>query len=941
MKVEAKNKNIIDGNENDFIPVKVVPDRKLKVFISSICGVPKYDSVRIKLKQTIEATCLAEAYTFEGKEASTLPAGLHYTWALEESDICIFLIDNSDGINPGVQAEIDTVKKRNIKALYYFCDEHSEEKTALEQSLIGARFAKSKTVHKFDDLIQDGARALINDIVDIYHYYCSGRFTCSTEDNNNDLAGIDTLQEENLHAQVIPKAVLKNIDKCVDYILEFVFGRSNVRFREGEENTSEIDEWCVQFLPVLFEGRSIKQFNVGMFLETLKEQQTDEYYQIVQQRWKAIQAYYMGDVEKCVAELETALKIAKESNQPSWVVKDILIDLRNKHWTLCEIKNCFKEPEAQKELTESGEELYYPILDRIHESLQEKYMAGLYKKKTESPYTVTFGNSFDQFGELLASSYVVSMYNGSLTHLLLFYKKLRDFLFYLSEKYDDWNFRRGLLKLAIYEGKEKEIKGIQNSYPEVLNRLSHEDAASIMDFSANHPIAHEKLKCQLLAFGTVGYYLDEECYKKIETLLISEIKAWLDGEQFIPMIGQGIFEGLTGVAYRMSQDTLAEICCSFMDKHYSRWYIEMFKFIANRIDLRKMTQASAEALLTHIVQVLDNEKEREQIKYSPTFLCVLRKQDYVMTEEMDRKVSEHMPSFYSEVYALETAKEEQLDLLTFVNQYVERISKSNKTQGAQGVYFEHGTRDIATVRCFLLEKEFKCDAAIMDSIIEASMETILTSKEDVRTKLDAVSLLSCIVLKFPKDYERNANIFKTLIENKNGIEILDDIILSSNIDGIALKIGLCFLEAAMGYDTVSELLELMPYIWDDIATTVTVEKTIIEYLEVTDEVTFPKEIDAIVLQNTLQWLQSDYIDVRWYAVRILFGLLRNPKNISVVNNQLIHLVDYESAYIKNLIMRQVYKTEGINDTTRDYIIMRCENDANFVVRMVCKEVTQN
>lgn len=66
-----------------------------------------------------------------------MPAGVHYTWALQDSDICISLIDNADGINPGVQVEIDTVKKHNIKALYYFCDETQKEKTTLEQSLMG------------------------------------------------------------------------------------------------------------------------------------------------------------------------------------------------------------------------------------------------------------------------------------------------------------------------------------------------------------------------------------------------------------------------------------------------------------------------------------------------------------------------------------------------------------------------------------------------------------------------------------------------------------------------------------------------------------------------------------------------------------------------------------------------------------------------------------
>ena len=157
------------------IPLIISPGQKIKVFISSICGVEKYDKVRAELKSAIEATQLADAYTFESKGASTLTAGDHYTFALEESDICIFLIDNADGIRPRVQGEIDTVKKYNIKALYYFCDENQKEKTALEQSLMGAHLAKSKTVHSFSELSKDGAQALIEDIIAIYHYYCKGR----------------------------------------------------------------------------------------------------------------------------------------------------------------------------------------------------------------------------------------------------------------------------------------------------------------------------------------------------------------------------------------------------------------------------------------------------------------------------------------------------------------------------------------------------------------------------------------------------------------------------------------------------------------------------------------------------------------------------------------------------------------------------------------------
>ena len=131
------------------VPLLISPGQKIKVFISSICGVEKYDNVRAELKKAIEDTQLADVYLFEEKGAASLPAGAHYTWALEDSDICIFLIDNADGINPGIQVEIDTVNKYNIKALYYFCDETQKEKTLLEQSVMGAHFSKSKTSPQF------------------------------------------------------------------------------------------------------------------------------------------------------------------------------------------------------------------------------------------------------------------------------------------------------------------------------------------------------------------------------------------------------------------------------------------------------------------------------------------------------------------------------------------------------------------------------------------------------------------------------------------------------------------------------------------------------------------------------------------------------------------------------------------------------------------------
>ena len=146
--------------------------------------------------------------------------------------------------------------------------------------------------------------------------------------------------------------------------------------------------------------------------------------------------------------------------------------------------------DAQQELTDSDEELYYPLIDRVHESLHEKIVEGLYKDKTKSPYTVTMGNNYNQYGNLLASSFVIAMYNGSLTHILLIHEKVKNFVFYLSCKYTDWNLRKRLLQLSVFAGNEKEISNLQDSYPEILNQMMADDAAAIMEFCNNQPIPY-------------------------------------------------------------------------------------------------------------------------------------------------------------------------------------------------------------------------------------------------------------------------------------------------------------------------------------------------------------------------------------------------------------------------------------------------------------------
>ena len=71
--------------------------------------------------------------------------------------------------------------------------------------------------------------------------------------------------------------------------------------------------------------------------------------------------------------------------------------------------------------------------------------------------------------------------------------------------------------------------------------------------------------------------------------MLGKIQKWIEDDSRIVANGQNIFLCLSGIGHRVEQDKLADICCSFMEHHFSRWYMDMFKFIAKTIDLNKLS----------------------------------------------------------------------------------------------------------------------------------------------------------------------------------------------------------------------------------------------------------------------------------------------------------------------------------------------------------------
>ena len=902
----------------------VMPRQKIKVFISSICGEEKYDTLRARLKKLIEDTNLADVYLFEATGASTLTAQQHYIWDLENSDICIFIIDNFDGIKSGVQKEIDDAKKHNKKSIFYFCDENSKTPTAIQKSLTGPNAPKYKVVHPFDELIE-GAQDLIDDIVAIYKYYCEGRLEPKEETE----VQISLIEESCDAALIIDKTIIANTDRCKLY-----FHKMFSRFDKEEKGTSDFDAWCAQFLPILFEHASIRTFNVSMFLEELKKLQSTEHFAAVEKRWNAIQHYFDGNLQKCIESLKEALTIAKANNLSEWFIKDILIDLRNKNYELFESKNtiCLNDS-AQKELNDSMHALYYPLVDRMRGDLYEKFTEEYFKEKTKSPHTVSLGYNITQT-DAISNCFVVSMFNGSLTYLLLLHKQIRELSFWLSTKFSNWEFRKNLIRESVFESSQKEIDTLYRAFPEILVKLNHIDALEIYDYSNNHPLPYKRLMTKFHALGMVGYYLSDESFESILQELVSETNIWLDSENPILSIGDSCLKCFQNIGHRIPAQTLAEICCKFMEKDFSRFYPEVFRLISSKIDISTLSPKSAKSLIDHVSSLLKDEKTK--LPYIEKVLISFRKQSVELTEELDRKISETLPSFYANLYKLETSSNQE-DNVHFIKEYVQQIRSHNREQGKGGVYHGYASLPHDTIRNIMMLKESEYSDDLIDDALSASCETLLCDNQSLKIKCQAMDLIMFLLRKHPQAINRNATVIEQIKNGLDRIQNCSSVFSDSNVSNTSLIFSYNLLMTYFDESACLKLFEVLPYAQGEIPDQLRISETILYYLENDEKFIVNVQLESILLQTVLTWINSDSMDLRWYCVRILFLLARNTKLNDIISYQLISLIDNDNVYIKNLIQRFAIESL-IDDSTKEYIATKCASDGNYVVRKVYQEL---
>lgn len=902
-------------------------DEKVRVFISSRCGEEKYDNIRMNLKTLIEKTGFAKVYLFEGiEQATTLSAEQDYLYGIDDCDVCIFLIDNADGVPEGVLKEYQRAKAHPKKSIYVFCNENNIEPTQIQKELSNAKSAKYYTTESFEKFVKVGYDSLINDIGKVYISYCKGRlidpeFSISTKN----IEEIDFVISESLDKQIF-----KNIDKTKQVITREIHSRKTyVKI----EKTCDLDNNSAEFLNVLFGKKTIMEFNTYFLLTTLKCKQSENLHKAVTERWKAIQHYWMDDLAKSIEYEKKALSIARELQLPNWFIQDILIDLRNLYLLDGQEKNYyFFESSAQKELDSEESALFYPLLDRYDKLLYEEIIKQLEKDSIASPYSTTWGNSINMYGDYISNIYIVSVFNGSLTHLVRIRDRIKDVIFNLCKQYSDWEFRVALLKTAFFSRNKNEIKGVISLFNDVYGKINAVDSLKIYEYCKGHPIRHHRIISQLISFQHLGYYFSEEHYSIISNEIMEITQNWIVSKDKTLSIGDYIFEAIRDNLLRLDNNQVIEnIIIEVFVNELRRFYDDVLDIIF-RINFKRIKRDNRISIIKYIESIIEKEEERNNCNNLEKVIISLRKQNTELTMNLHEKVQQYMPFFYKEQYSLEVQIKSQHESEEFIKKNILEIKERNETQGKDGRYIVYWDNPYKIIKNIIKVKSVGLNQQVLDSIINVCKETLYSSNQILSAKVDAINLISFIKLISNDDSYDFVSMINQLTNDEELFYVGMDIILFDKTTVSILKFNFMMMKLVFNSIKLDEIVGLLSsYNELEVFEKVEALKTIVSLFEHEKASYIDEKIILLIIQFSLGLSNDKNHDVRFYATKALLHLLSNNNKVPIIK-RLSLIMDYDSIYIKNQILNFSDKLKSIDKESYEFIIEKALVDNNYVIR---------
>ncbi|MBO5046757.1 MAG: hypothetical protein J6C93_07835 [Clostridia bacterium] len=273
-----------------------------------------------------------------------------------------------------------------------------------------------------------------------------------------------------------------------------------------------------------------------------------------------------------------------------------------------------------------------------------------------------------------------------------------------------------------------------------------------------------------------------------------------------------------------------------------------------------------------------------------------------------------MESFYNGEYHLELYDKDKKSSLKQIETYIQSIKSRVRVQGKNGCYSSFIGNPFETIGNIITINKIKLEWTDVKPIAEATTEFILSSNQSCGEKRQAITLLTTLILTYPKMKELSEYISKTIEKRDEILKIISlDIFDTTNIttltvalDCLGLLVGkISTVEAISSLSSISSMGDR-----DIIACMQYLSKS----LEKADLKNLPLEIIASILQLSVSLFGNKERDIRYLSVKCYYKCVNAKK----------HTCDKKTVrkeWIENLAVQKAL--EILNDEVLvDYLVDR-------------------
>lgn len=904
-------------------------EHKLRVFISSKCG-GKYTIARKALKKLLDSTGLVETYVFESEPASSEDTKSAYLEYVDGSNLCVFLIDNEDGVPAAVLSEEKRAKDKKLRLLYLFCDENEKKSTPMQQGIKVSLSQKYRVVHEFSDLVTTAYDSILQDVIAVYKRKDSALINGDNEDSDNN------------KRQIIKDHFFLPYNNKISFPYVYRVLTENIIPIDPTEDQKESEleiKLSEQLKIVLYK----KEYDDSLF-DKICDEASKKYNTIISDffkiRFEAQKAYYCSKYTECFELLKKSIQIALENdNIPIWIANDIAIDLRYIQGLIDEGNNrILLENIGQKYIDESEEPVFYPLLDRQIENMQEYISDYYYKQLNISPYVTTYGGIKPIFN-CLANAFVIAELNGSILQTEITRDRLISIYSMLCTLYGDHDLIVEYVRLLVVNRERKKLDELLRTYNKSMSILNEFDISDILGSVNCIPNSIHQTMSKYLLISRFGYYFDDITYKELYDDLLQYAMRWTEDGNRVVNLSIYIFEFFNENNYRVIYNDVIDFVCQLFDQKLEYYYSNCLKTLRN-IDFFKVKPDLQKKVKNVFIELLSEENDCCDNQFFSDAVITFCKSTNIPYDDLEEKIVANKPQYYKDTFLLEFLFERRENPIKYIDIQLGEALQRNKFQGKNGCYLQYSYEPFDTLYNIIVFGKLKIEKELLKKIINVVMETLNMENQTISSKKSGLKLLQLLYHSY-KEMEIWKSVYEKMIDNVSVITDGKNVRFGSdetnNILLFQYKLFICSFDEKQQNQMIEKLYSLDT---DDSYDIIQFLKVIGMYLESLDSDTSNSDMIASFLYYSIIMSKHKEQDVKFYSVKCLIELTKFDfaKNLALIH--LSQIMDTGSETIKVAILKRISRIYADNDYITQ-IVNLGKADNNFFVRYVADNKCDN